>query len=61
MKEEEPGVLVPMPEMVVMDLVFGAGGMGFVLCWLSIFLAAFHGCSDIFSMKYKLCPWSMTF
>lgn len=55
MKEEESGVLVAMPEVVVMDLVFGAGGMGFVLCWLSIFLAAFHGCSDIFSMKYKLC------
>lgn len=30
-KEEESGVLVPMPEMVVMDLVFGAGGMGFVM------------------------------
>lgn len=31
MKEEESGVLVAMPEMVVMDLVFGAGGMGFVM------------------------------
>lgn len=30
-KEEESGVLVTMPEMVVMDLVFGAGGMGFVM------------------------------
>lgn len=31
MQEEESGVLVAMPEMVVMDLVFGAGGTGFVM------------------------------
>lgn len=30
-KEEESAVLVAMPDMVVMDLVFGAGGMGFVM------------------------------
>lgn len=30
-KEEKSGVLVAMPEIVVMHLVFGAGGMGFVM------------------------------
>lgn len=39
MKEEESGLLMTMPEMVVMDLVFGAGGMGFV-----ILVEYFPGC-----------------